>query len=404
VKTNGKIKINQPPTRVLLVDDREEDLFALEIILAGKNCAVVKADSGREALKILLKEHDFAIILIDVQMPMMDGFETAELIRQSEKLKNIPIIFLTANNYNRENVFKGYQVGAVDYILKPIVPEILKAKVSVFVELYRKNQELITMGQHLHNLNNELKLRSADLERSNQELEKFAYISSHDLQEPLRTITSYIQLLQEKMKDKLDDESIDFMNFVVGASQRMRNIIVSLLQYSRVNREQKSFIRVNCQDLLNEVLENMNKSLTENAAQICAENLPVLHADVTQMVQLFQNLIGNAIKFRSELQPVIKISCKSEGDYQVFAIEDNGIGMDQKYENKIFEMFQRLNNMHEYPGTGIGLAICKKIIERHGGRIWMKSEKGKGTIFYFTIRKDLPVHLEAGLDGQAATA
>jgi signal transduction histidine kinase len=373
---------------VLLVDDKKENLLSLEVILAGEGYTFIKANSGREALKILLKKQDFAIILMDVQMPMLDGFETSELIRQSEKLKHIPIIFLTANNNSADNIFKGYKAGAVDYMLKPFVPEILRTKVAVFADLYKKNRELQSIGENLRELNKKLEQRSRDLIHINEELEKFAYVASHDMQEPLRTIISYIQLLQSKYKDKLDDEGNEFMDFVVEASLRMRNIIIDLLQYSRINRNESVLEPVDINKVLKEVLENMDNSIRDSNATIHAEDLPTIKANYSQMIQLFQNLISNAIKFKSDKAPEITISATTTKNDYLFSIQDNGIGIEQKYSDKIFQIFQRLHSIKQYPGTGIGLAICLKIIQRHEGRIWMESEPDKGTTFFFTIKKN----------------
>jgi len=372
---------------ILLVDDKEENLLSLEVILASEGYTLVKAKSGREALKILLKKQDFAIILMDVQMPMLDGFETSELIRQSEKLKHIPIIFLTANNNSADNIFKGYKAGAVDYLLKPLIPEILKAKVSVFADLYKKNYELLTTGENLRVLNKRLEQHSQDLLRINEELEKFAYVASHDMQEPLRTIISYIQLLQSKYKDKLDEEGNEFMDFVVDASLRMRNIIIDLLEYSRINRNDDSYEQVDSNKVLKEVLDNMHNSIQDNNATIHVGPLPTIKANYNQMIQLFQNLLSNAIKFKSEKPLQINISAKITENGYLFSVQDNGIGMEQKYSDKIFQIFQRLHSTKQYPGTGIGLAICLKIIQRHEGKIWMESEPDKGTTFFFTIKK-----------------
>ncbi|MCW3070279.1 MAG: response regulator receiver sensor signal transduction histidine kinase [Bacteroidetes bacterium] len=385
-KNSPMMTDTEQTVKILLVDDRKENLLSLSLTLANEHYTLVEANSGRDALKILLKEQDFAIILMDVQMPVLNGFETAELIRQSEKLKYIPIIFLTADNKTTENVFKGYKAGAVDYMLKPYIPEILKAKVEVFVELYRKNQELRIQGEHLKLLNIQLEQRSNDLMRNIQELEKFAYVASHDLQEPLRTITSYIQLLQKKFGDKLDDEANEFMDFVVSGSRRMKTLINDLLEYSRINRVEGTLESVNCNVIVAEVLQNLDDSIKDSHAVIEVEELPSVKANRLHMVQLFQNLLGNSIKFRSDRAPVIKISAKKTAEYYLFSVEDNGIGIKQEYSTKIFEIFQRLHSMQHYPGTGIGLAICLKIVQRLGGEIWMESEYGKGTTFFFTIR------------------
>jgi signal transduction histidine kinase len=368
------------------VDDRKENLLSLSLTLANQNYTLVEANSGRDALKILLKEQDFAIILMDVQMPVLNGLETAEMIRQSEKLKYIPIIFLTADNKASDNIFKGYKAGAVDYMLKPYIPEILKAKVEVFVELYKKNKELRIQGEHLKMLNIELEQRSNDLMRNVQELEKFAYVASHDLQEPLRTITSYIQLLQKKFSDKLDGEANEYMEFVVSGSRRMKTLINDLLEYSRINRSDTNLEMVNCNYVLTEVLQNLNNSIRDSEAVIDIEELPVVKANRMHMVQLFQNLIGNSLKFKSDKKPEIRIRAKKTEGFYLFSVEDNGIGIKKEYSAKIFEIFQRLHSMQHYPGTGIGLAICMKIVQRLGGEIWMESEYGKGSTFFFTVR------------------
>ncbi|MDF2437144.1 MAG: response regulator receiver sensor signal transduction histidine kinase [Bacteroidota bacterium] len=374
------------PVKILLVDDRKENLLSLSLTLSNQNYTLVEANSGRDALKILLKEQDFAIILMDVQMPVLNGLETAEMIRQSEKLKYIPIIFLTADNKASDNIFKGYKAGAVDYMLKPYIPEILKAKVEVFVELYKKNHELKAQGEHLRMLNMQLEQRSHDLTRNVQELEKFAYVASHDLQEPLRTITSYIQLLQKKFGDKLDGEANEFMEFVVSGSKRMKTLINDLLEYSRINRADVALDPVDCNMVLKEVLQNLSNSIKDSNAVVESEELPVIRGNRIQMVQLFQNLIGNSVKFRSDKDPLIKIGVKKIEGYFLFSVEDNGIGIKKEYSNRIFEIFQRLHSMQHYPGTGIGLAICMKIVQRLGGEIWMESEFGKGSTFFFTIR------------------
>jgi signal transduction histidine kinase len=382
--------MNGDTINVLLVDDREEDLLALELILGNENYNFVKATSGREALRILLREHDFAIILIDVHMPLLDGFETARLIRESEKLRNIPIIFLTANNDKPENIFKGYLTGAVDYMIKPVVSEIIRAKVNVFTDLYRKTNELQRQKKNLLVLNRELEQRSEEIIRSNKELEKFAYVASHDMQEPLRTIISYIQLLQEKFGENLDKEAQQYMDFVVNAGFRMRDLITGLLEYSRISRVDRALLEeVDCNFVLKEVIANMNSSINESKATITFDKLPVINAVHIQMIQLFQNLIGNALKFKGAADPKIKVSYSATNGFHSFAISDNGIGIEQKYADKIFEIFQRLHPVGKYPGMGIGLAICKKIVERYGGKIWMESIPGKGSTFYFTMSDKL---------------
>jgi len=371
--------------KILLVDDRKEDLLSMEVLLSNPNYIFYKANSGREALRILLKDADFAIILIDVQMPQLNGYETTALIRESEKLKSIPIIFLTANNDKPNHVFAGYQTGAVDYMIKPVVPEILRAKVVVFADLYRKTKELFIQRQKLLVLNKELEERSEELARSNSDLEKFAYVASHDMQEPLRTIVSYIELIQKKISGSVDEEMKQYMDFVVHAGYRMRELITGLLEYSKVDKEQKPFEKVSCEDVLKEVIENLHSSIDDNNVTIISDVLPEINANHIRMVQLFQNLISNAIKFKGDNKPQVKISCKKREGYYLFSIEDNGIGINPDYKDKIFEIFRRLYPIGKYLGSGIGLAISKKIVESYKGKIWVESKPGKGSTFYFTI-------------------
>lgn len=373
--------------KILLVDDKKENLLSLSLTLKNRGYTFVEANSGKEALKILLKEQDFAIILMDVQMPVLTGLETAEMIRQSERLKYIPIIFLTAGNNTTDSVFKGYKAGAVDYMFKPYLPDVLRAKVDVFVDLYKKKQELVFQGERLETLNTQLKQRSDDLERNVQELEKFAYVASHDLQEPLRTITSYIELLQKKFKRDIDGEAVEFMDFIVNGSRRMKLLINDLLEYSRLNRVETPLALVDLNIVIKEVKQNLHNIINDSNADIITEGLPIIRARRIQMIQLFQNLIGNSIKFKSEKNPVIKISCKKQDGFYLFSVEDNGIGIKKEYSTKIFEIFQRLHSMQHYPGTGIGLAICLKIVQKLGGEIWVDSEEGKGSTFFFTIKE-----------------
>ncbi|MGE5401126.1 MAG: PAS domain S-box protein [Ignavibacteriales bacterium] len=224
-----------------------------------------------------------------------------------------------------------------------------------------------------------------ELKRSNEELEQFAYIASHDMQEPLRMIASYTQLLAKRYSDQLDSSALDFINYALEGAKRMQRLINDLLKYSRVTTRGKPFKSIDCEAILTDVLSDLKESILENKATITQDPLPMILADETQIAQLLQNLIGNAIKFHGERDPEIHISCQRKDKSWVFSIRDNGIGMESEYFNRIFLIFQRLHTKEAYPGTGIGLAVCKKIVERHGGRIWVESTPGEGSIFYFTI-------------------
>lgn len=231
----------------------------------------------------------------------------------------------------------------------------------------------------------ELEKKAAELERSNKELEQFAYVASHDLQEPLRTISSYVQLLSSRYKDKLDNEANEFIDFAVEGSKRMKQLITSLLNYSRIDTG-KPFTIIHTPDIIRNVEQDLSEPIEESGALITYNNLPDIYGDPILIRQLFQNLIANAIKFRSDKRPEIKISGKRENGHYLFSVADNGIGINQEYSERIFVIFQRLNTREEYPGTGIGLSICKKIVERHGGKIWVQSQLGLGSTFYFTLK------------------
>jgi light-regulated signal transduction histidine kinase (bacteriophytochrome)/ActR/RegA family two-component response regulator len=228
-------------------------------------------------------------------------------------------------------------------------------------------------------------LQRQELARSNAELQQFAYIASHDLQEPLRMVTSYLQLLERRYRDKLDADANDFIQYAVDGAVRMRTLINDLLTYSRIGTRGRSFELTPSSEAVNHAIANLKVAIEESGAQITCADLPTLVADPVQLTQLFQNLISNAIKFRSSLPPQIWIGASRQEDAWLFSVQDNGIGIDPQYADRIFVIFQRLNNRVDYTGTGIGLAVCKKIVERHGGKIWVRSESGKGATFYFTI-------------------
>jgi PAS domain S-box-containing protein len=226
-----------------------------------------------------------------------------------------------------------------------------------------------------------------ELKRSNKDLEQFAYVASHDLQEPLRMVSSFTQLIERKYRDKLDEDANEYIWYVVDGAKRMQSLINDLLSYSRVTTKVKDFTKINLNETVDEAIFNLEIAIEENNAIVVVDSLPPIYGDSSQMVQLFQNIIGNAIKYRSEKIPEIHISA-SEGDQEwIFKIEDNGIGIQPEYNERIFQIFQRLHGSHAYSGTGIGLAICKKIVELHGGSIWVNSKPGEGSIFYFTIPK-----------------
>ena len=404
--------------KILLVDDRENNLLSMESILWKDGYDIVRANSGREALKILLKDFDFTLILMDVEMPELNGFETATMIYQREKLRHIPIIFITAHSYGDENLFKGYKAGAVDYIYKPIQPELLRAKVAVFVELYRKNHQLVAQEQKLMAINKSLEIEIKDriaseqrarelnkqlleniaqLESTNKELDRFAYMASHDLQEPLRKIRIFSERIAETYAKVIGEEGQLFIEKMQSACIRMQNLIDDILAFSKISVEKDSLTNVSLNAVVDEVCNDMEQRIREKNARVQVGRLPEITANQELIKSLFQNLISNSLKYsRKDVDPVIQISAKideplSSGDgssakrYWRILVQDNGIGFEQQYAEQIFTMFKRLHAGPEYKGTGIGLAICKKIVEEHHGHISAKSNVNEGTIFTISL-------------------
>lgn len=374
--------------KILAVDDKPENLFALEHILNDTGAELIKVANGNEALKASLN-HDFSLAIVDVQMPEMDGYELAELLRSDDRTRSLPIIFLSAVYSDEHHIFRGYEAGAVDFITKPYDPRILLGKVRVFLELAQQRMALSRYAEELRRARDELELkvkeRTAELERSNRDLEEFAYVISHDLQEPLRIVTGYVQILEKRYGSMLDADANGLIVRIVGAVSRMKNLISDLLTYSRLAVKGNICEDVSSENALENAHQNLKAALEESDAAITRDPLPVVKADRSQLMQLFQNLIGNAIKFRGEKTPHIHISATPKNDEWVFSVRDNGIGIKPEYSERVFGVFQRLHTRSEYPGTGIGLAICKRVVERHGGNIWVESELGKGSTFYFTL-------------------
>jgi light-regulated signal transduction histidine kinase (bacteriophytochrome) len=357
---------------------------------------------------------------MDVQMPDMNGFETASLIYQRERLKHIPIIFITAHNYNDDHVFEGYKVGAIDYIYKPINPELLRFKVGVFAEMYQKNHQLLLQERKLKQmnanlekeieerrlseekvklLNQQLLENNRNLEATIEELDRFAYVASHDLQEPLRKILVFSDKLLNS-RQPMPEDMQRYMEKIVKSSERMQKLINDLLIFSRQDEGNSRMQEVSLNELLIEVLSDMEVEIERHRVEINIEPLPVIWANESQMRQLFQNLISNGIKFRKEnTAPVISVLhdksktalLDNANTHCRIVVKDNGIGFDEQYADEIFLVFKRLHSYHEYEGTGVGLSICKKIVERHGGQIAASSQPGEGAMFCL----DLPLFLPA---------
>ena len=256
--------------------------------------------------------------------------------------------------------------------------------INELVKMRRRIAGLQKVETERKRVEEEEKELMAALKRSNEELQRFAYVASHDLQEPLRMVASFTQLLAQRYQGKLDKDADEFIGYAVDGANRMQALLNNLLVYSRVGTRGKPFEMTDYEHILSQALSNLMVAIEESGAVITHDPLPTIMGDEVQMVQLFQNLIGNAIKFRGKKSPRVHVSTKQEGNEWVFSVRDNGVGIAPKYYDRIFVIFQRLHG-REYPGTGAGLAICQRIVERHQGRIWVESEPGKGSTFYFAL-------------------
>ncbi len=400
--------------KILLFEDNPGDAGLIEEMINESvyyNYQLVNVETLNEGLNYL-KTNQIDIIILDLGLPDSNDIDTFNEVKSTNW--EIPIIILTG--LKDENMgINAVKKGAQDYLIKGEVDNKLLER-SIVYSLERKRTEIKLQKYHetleeqvkertkeLADTNDLLKMEIdehkktesqlekslEELKHSNRELEQFAYVASHDLQEPLRMVSSFTQLLQKRYKGKLDEDADEFIKFAVDGAQRMQQLINDLLIYSRVTTRGQEFKQVEMETILDESLFNLKLRIEENNAKITHEPLPTINADQIQIVQLLQNLIGNAIKFSGEKDPKIHISAGNNGDEWIFQVEDNGIGIDTQYYIRIFEVFQRLHERDTYPGTGIGLSICQKIVERHGGKIWVNSKPGEGSKFFFTISKSI---------------
>ncbi len=369
---------------ILIVDDTPENLHLLFRTLSEQGYEVRGVVSGAMALRVVqLAPPD--LLLLDVKMPEMNGYQVCQSLKANDLSAGIPVIFISAMDETIDKV-KAFAVGGADYITKPFQVEEVLARVEHQITITR--------------LQKQLEAQNRELVRSNQELEQFAHIVSHDLQQPLQDVIMSAELLAAKYQSDLDEKAHGYLQHIQNGTMRMGRLIHDVLAYSKAGSETQQLQAVDCEVLLEEVLANLKLKIAQAKASVITDKLPTLMANETQLFQLFQNLITNALKFRCDQRvPQIKISVQqtTQGKMMgenpspvsvddvvwLIGVHDNGIGIEPKQSRRVFEIFQRLNP--EYPGTGIGLATCKKIVEYHGGRIWLESEPGLGTTFYFTM-------------------
>ncbi|XDE61109.1 response regulator [Arthrospira platensis BEA 1257B] len=363
---------------ILIVDDTPDNLRVLSATLGDRDYDVQCAINGKLALMAVANQPP-DLVLLDIKMPEMDGYQVCEALKSQQKTAEIPVIFLSALDDVIDKV-KAFAVGGVDYITKPFQVEEVLARVEHQLTIRRLQKQLQNQNFRLQQLNE-------DLKRSNQELEQFAYIVSHDLQQPLQTITGFAELmLTLKSQINLEEEAEEYVLPILDEGMRLQQLIKNLLHYNRVGTKQAAFEAIDCNIILEETLSNLSLAIQESGAIITSEKLPMVFGDRLQLGQLFQNLIANAVKYhRPGIPPKITVSVMPKNQNWQFGIHDNGIGIPADKTQRIFQIFQRLHTQQEYPGNGIGLAICRKIIDRHRGDIWVESDLGVATSFYFTL-------------------
>lgn len=366
--------------QVLIVDDVPANLFALRRVLADLDCEIQEARSGEEALAQSLRR-SYAVILLDVQMPGMDGFETASLLRGAAETARTPIIFVTAFDSGGESVSRGYDLGAVDFLFKPVDAHLLRCKVAVFLELERQKRELDVMD--------ELRRSQAQLERSNRDLAQFVDTISHDLREPLRSVSSYLQLVERRFGTDLGEEGVRWIGYAVAGAKRMNALIGDLLRFAQVGGTPDPGESTDSEAVLNTVLMDLSTCIADAGGVIQHDPLPMVRAHHSEVALVFQNLLTNAIRYRNDEPPRIHVGARVAGDKVVFSVQDNGQGIEERHFDKIFEIFERLDPKR-VGGTGIGLAIVKRLIERREGRIWVESSPGEGSTFHFSLPRAGP--------------
>ncbi|WP_438479561.1 sensor histidine kinase [Oleiharenicola lentus] len=380
------------PIKFLLVDDLEPNLLALSALLQREGLELLHARSGDAALELLLT-HEVALAILDVQMPGMDGFELAELMRGTERTRRVPIIFLTAGAVDTQRRFRGYELGAVDFLFKPIEAHILQSKTGVFFELAKQRESLQLaqqkLSEHANDLEKIVAERTARLRETVQELEGFSYSIAHDMRAPLRGMQSFAQLLTEEYAGVLDDTGRDYLQRISGSANRLDALIRDVLDYAKVMRTEAALRPVDLGKLLGDILATYPNFHSTKAEVRVVGTLPVVLGQDAFATQCLSNVLSNAVKFvRPGTKPAVKIWAEDHDPDSVrIWIEDNGIGIAEKDRGRVFRMFDRLHPAEQFEGTGIGLTIARKAAERMGGNLGFESEVDRGSRFWIDLRK-----------------
>lgn len=349
-------------SRILNVDDHDAGRYACSRFLTRAGFVVEEAATGEDALRSV-RQHPPDLVLLDVNLPDINGFEVCRRIKNDPETQRLPVIFLTASKLSDLDVVTGLDHGGDNYLREPVDPDVLIATIRALLRLKEAEDALV---------------------RSNEQLRRFAFVVSHELQEPLRMVKSYTQLLAQRYKDSLGPEANEFIGYTVNGVTRMEAFIHDMLSYSQAAEADMEMRPFACLNVVEWALLELQSAIEESGARVTWDPLPVVYGDPMRLSQVFKNLIGNAIKYRSHLAPHIHVSVKEEGEEHIVCIRDNGIGIDPQYSENIFVLFKRLHG-RERSGSGVGLAICKEIVEHHGGRIWVESNPEFGSSFYFTL-------------------
>jgi signal transduction histidine kinase len=354
--------------RALLVEDEPADVELLvRALRKGGYDAQADVAQTAEEFTDLVRRNSYDVILADYKLPAWNGMESVEALRR-EGL-DVPVI-VVSGALGELTAVECIKQGAADYVLKDHLPRL---------------PESVRRAMRERKLRADHKQAQEELARSNQDLEQFAYVASHDLQEPLRMVATYTQLLAERYRGQLDDNADKYIHYAVDGALRMQTLVQDLLTFSRVGRQVTDLQSTDCNVVVDRAVQNLQTAVDESGAHVTHGHLPTVLADGSQLLQVFQNLIGNAIKFRGSEPPALHVSASKKGREWIFAVADNGIGIAPEHAETIFVIFKRLHTRTEYPGSGIGLSVCKKIIERQGGRIWVESQPRQGSTFKFTL-------------------